>query len=86
MNVGGLRVEVSSPPMKSASVGAAIVLGARESRVHGEGRQGIDVRQSNSWSSSGEVRVSLVNLAAPMKEGPMTALAGSRHSLESRVR
>jgi len=25
-------------------VGAAIVLGARESRVHGEGRQGIDVR------------------------------------------
>ena len=43
VNVGGLRAEVSSPPMNHVSVGAAIVLGARESRVHGEGRQGIDV-------------------------------------------
>jgi hypothetical protein len=29
--------------MKRVSVGGVIVLGARESRVHGEGRQGIDV-------------------------------------------
>jgi hypothetical protein len=43
-NVGGLLAEVSSPPVKPASVGAAIVLGTRESRVQGEGRQGIDVR------------------------------------------
>ena len=28
--------------MKRMSVGGVIVLGARESRVHGEGRQGID--------------------------------------------
>jgi hypothetical protein len=41
-NVGGPRVEVSSPPMKLVGVGGSIVLGARESRVHGEGSQGID--------------------------------------------
>jgi hypothetical protein len=39
MNVGGLLVEVSSPPMKPVSVGGVIVLGGRESRLHGEGRQ-----------------------------------------------
>jgi hypothetical protein len=44
MNVGGSHMEMSSPSMKCASVGAAIVLGARESRVHGEGRQGIDIQ------------------------------------------
>jgi hypothetical protein len=44
VNAGGLRAEVSSPPVNHASVGAVIVLGARESRVQGEGRQGIDVR------------------------------------------
>jgi hypothetical protein len=45
MNVGGfgMDVKVSSPPMTYHSVGAAIVVGARESRVQGEGRQGIDV-------------------------------------------
>jgi hypothetical protein len=43
VNVGGLLAEVSSPPMKRASVGGVIVLGARESRVHGEGRQGINI-------------------------------------------
>jgi hypothetical protein len=44
VNVGGsgMDVQVSSPPMTSQSVGGVIVLGARESRVHGEGRQGID--------------------------------------------
>jgi hypothetical protein len=46
VNVGGsgMDAKVSSPPMTYQSVGAAIVLGARESRVQGEGRQGIDVR------------------------------------------
>ena len=44
VNAGGSHAEVSSPPMKHASVGAAIVLGARESRVQGEGQQGSDVR------------------------------------------
>jgi hypothetical protein len=43
MNVGGLLAEGCSPPMNQASVGAAIVVGARESRVQGEGPQGIDV-------------------------------------------
>ena len=86
MNVGGPYAEGSSPPVKRMGVGAAIVLGARESRVQGEGRQGIDVRRTNSRRSLGEVWVSLVTLAAPMKEKPMTAGAGSRQSLESRVR
>jgi hypothetical protein len=44
VNVGGPYVEGSSPPMKRVGVGGVIVLGARESRVHGEGRQGIDIR------------------------------------------
>ena len=85
MNAGGYCLEASSQPMNDNSVGAAIVVGARESRVQGEGRQGIDVRRTTSRRSSGEVRVSLVTLAAPMKEGPMTAGAGSRQSLESRM-
>jgi hypothetical protein len=36
VNVGGSRGEGCSPPMKRMSVGGVIVLGARESRVHGE--------------------------------------------------
>jgi hypothetical protein len=60
MNVGGPCVEGSSPPMKRMGVGAAIVLGARESRVQGEGPQGIDVRRTINRRSLGEVRVSLV--------------------------
>jgi hypothetical protein len=36
MNVGGWLAEVSRPPRNQASVGAAIVLGARENRVQGE--------------------------------------------------
>jgi len=40
VNVGGSYqdVKVSSLPMTDTSVGGVIVLGARESRVHGEGR------------------------------------------------
>ena len=38
VNVGGLCGEGCSPPVKRMGVGAAIVLGARESRVQGEGR------------------------------------------------
>jgi hypothetical protein len=47
-------------PMKHRSVGGPIVVGGRESRLHGEGGQGIDVRQTISRRSLGEVRVSLV--------------------------
>ena len=45
VNVGGsgMNAKVSSPPMTYQSVGGVIVLGRRESRLHGEGRQGIDV-------------------------------------------
>jgi hypothetical protein len=44
VNVGGsgMDVKVSSPPMTYQSVGGVIVLGGRESRLQGEGRQGID--------------------------------------------
>jgi hypothetical protein len=40
MNVGGFYqdAKVSSPPMTDRSVGGVIVVGARESRVQGEGR------------------------------------------------
>ncbi len=44
VNVGGSCGEGCRPPVKRMGVGAAIVLGARESRVQGEGRQGSDVR------------------------------------------
>jgi hypothetical protein len=40
VNVGGLHGEMSSPSMKRVSVGGSIVVGARESRVQGEGGQG----------------------------------------------
>ena len=86
MNVGGLLGEMSSPSMKRASVGGPIVVGGRESRLQGEGGQGIDVRRTNSRRSLGEVQVSLVKRAASMNEEPMTATVGSRQSLESRVR
>ena len=59
VNVGGPCGEGSSPPVKRMGVGAAIVLGARESRVHGEGWQGIDVRLTNNQGSFGEVRMVL---------------------------
>ena len=86
VNVGGPCVEGCSPPRKCMGVGGVIVLGGRESRPHGEGRQGIDVRWTNSQGSPWESLVSLVKRAALMKEKPMTATAGSRQSLESRVR
>jgi hypothetical protein len=45
VNVGGLYRDgkVSSPPMTGISVGAAIVVGGRESQPQGEGPQEIDV-------------------------------------------
>src|SRR5262249_7556388 len=47
MNVGGPQqdVKASSPLMLAESVGGVIVLGARESRVHGEGRQEMNIPQ-----------------------------------------
>jgi hypothetical protein len=60
--------------MKPKGVGGSIVVGGRESRLHGEGSQGIDVRRTISRRSSGEVRVSPVKLAAPMNEEPMTEI------------
>jgi hypothetical protein len=39
VNVGGSHMEMSSPSMKCANVGGVVVLGGRESRPHGEGRQ-----------------------------------------------
>jgi hypothetical protein len=85
MNVGGPYAERCSPAMNHRGVGGSIVVGGRESRPQGEGSQGIDVRQTNSCRSPGEFRVLPVNLAAAMKEEPMTAMAGSRQSLESRM-
>ena len=46
--------------MKHVGVGGSIVVGGRESRLHGEGSQGIDVWWTNSRRSPGEVRVSPV--------------------------
>jgi hypothetical protein len=43
VNVGGSRGERCRPSRKLVSVGGVILLRARESRVQGEGRQGIDV-------------------------------------------
>jgi hypothetical protein len=45
MNVGGSQqdVKASSLPMPVESVGGVIVLGARENRVHGEGRQFVGI-------------------------------------------
>jgi hypothetical protein len=53
-------MEGSSPPMKCMGVGGVIVLGGRESRLQGEGRQGIDVRRTISRRSPWESLVSLV--------------------------
>jgi len=43
VNVGGpcQGVKASSPPIPDKGVGAAIVVGARESRAHGEGPQSV---------------------------------------------
>jgi hypothetical protein len=53
VNVGGSHMEMSSPSMKYASVGGVIVLGARESRVHGEGRQLVGISTQNSRMLTG---------------------------------
>ena len=57
VNVGGSQqnVKVSSLPMSEESVGGVIVLGARESRVHGEGRQGINISRLESNSEFEEI-------------------------------
>jgi hypothetical protein len=68
--------------MKRMGVGAAIVLGARESRAQGEGRQGIDVGQMNRQGSPWESLVMPSN-GCPDEEMPTTAMAGNHQSLES---
>jgi hypothetical protein len=57
MNVGGPYAERCSPAMNHRGVGAAIVVGGRESRLQGEGPQGSDVRRTNSRRALGEVQV-----------------------------
>jgi len=53
MNVGGSyrNAKESSPLMSGMSVGGSIVVGARESRVQGEGSQGINALQVESTRS-----------------------------------
>jgi hypothetical protein len=60
VNVGGPCGEGSSPPMKRVGVGGPIVVRGRESRLHGEGGQGMDLRRTNSRRSPWESSVSLV--------------------------
>jgi hypothetical protein len=48
VNVGGSHMEMSSPSMKYASVGGVIVLGGRESRLQGEGRQLVGISTQNN--------------------------------------
>ena len=54
-NVGGFYqdVKVSSPPMTDRSVGGAVVVGVRESRVHGEGRQSVGKPAKTNRMSTG---------------------------------
>ena len=58
MNVGGSgqNANVSSPRMSDQSVGGFIVVGARESRVQGEGSQEINVPLLESNGESDEFR------------------------------
>jgi hypothetical protein len=55
VNVGGRgrHATVSSPPTAGHGVGAVIVLRARESRVHGEGRQLVDLSTQNTRMLTG---------------------------------
>jgi hypothetical protein len=55
VNVGGsgMNAKVSSPPMTYQSVGGVIVLGGRESRLHGEGRQLVGISTQNSRMLTG---------------------------------
>jgi hypothetical protein len=59
VNVGGSHrnAKASSLPMSDVSVGGVIVLGARESRVQGEGRQFVGIpTQSNPMSTRRNLR------------------------------
>jgi len=58
VNVGGLRrnAKTSSPSISSVSVGGSIVLGARESRVQGEGSQGVNASRVESKHEPEESR------------------------------
>jgi hypothetical protein len=53
MNVGGWLAEVSSPPMKQASVGGPIVVRGRESRPHGKGGQLVRISTQNNRMLTG---------------------------------
>ena len=54
VNVGGSyqNDKVSSPPMSNRRVGGFMVLGGRESRLHGDGSQGVNVSQSRNVIAS----------------------------------
>ena len=60
MNVGGFprNVKMSRPSRSAESVGAAIVLGARESRVQGKGRRGLTFPNLMYSQKYGGVRAS----------------------------
>ena len=53
--------------MKRMGVGGSIVVGGRESRLHGEGSQGIDIQWTNS-------RISLVNSEGAREERPLNEM------------
>jgi hypothetical protein len=55
VNVGGsgMDAKVSSPSMTYQSVGGVIVLGGRESRLQGEGRQLVGISTQNSRMLTG---------------------------------
>lgn len=53
VNVGGSHAEGCSPPMKRVSVGGVIVLGGRESRPQGEGRQPFGNAEQNNRMLTG---------------------------------
>ena len=53
VNVGGLRAEASSPPVKHASVGGLIVVGGWESQLHGEGDQLVGISKQSTRMGTG---------------------------------
>jgi hypothetical protein len=53
VNVGGPYVEGSSPPVKRMGGGGSIVVGGRESRLHGEGGQLVGISTQNSRMLTG---------------------------------
>jgi len=72
VNVGGPCGEGCSPPVKRMGVGGVIVLGGRESRLHGEGRQGIDVVLAISCLVPPELEVN--RLTVKIAEAAMNAM------------